>query len=175
MRIYLPATLARLAAGLDAGQFDPDVAYAVTPALREWYIEGDIEELEYAAAAAAARASLHLLADDGVAKGCVASRRLDCAIERVVQDSGRVVGGDRVRAEVARTPVLSLEGLDQVLCADDLFRVGGRYRGIDAWSVRSRVANAGGVERDPVSAQERCRGADFEHGRHLVAHRAAVI
>lgn len=64
MRIYLPATLAGLAAGLVAGQFHLDVAYAVTPALREWYVEGDIEELEYVATVAAARASLHLLADE---------------------------------------------------------------------------------------------------------------
>ena len=64
MRIYLPATLPRLAAALDAGSISSvEVAYAVTPALREWYIEGDIEELEYAATAAAARASLRLLAD----------------------------------------------------------------------------------------------------------------
>jgi hypothetical protein len=34
----------------------------VTPALREWYVEGDLEELEYAASTAAARASLRLLA-----------------------------------------------------------------------------------------------------------------
>ena len=64
MRIYLPSTLPRLSAALDAGQFEPTLAYAVTPALREWYIEGDREELEYAALAAAARAALHLLATD---------------------------------------------------------------------------------------------------------------
>jgi hypothetical protein len=64
MRIYLPSTLARLSAGIDAGDFHPAVAYAVTPSLREWYTEGDLEELEYAAAAAAARASLQLLADE---------------------------------------------------------------------------------------------------------------
>jgi len=34
----------------------------VTPTLREWYAEGDAEELEYAALMAAARASLRLLA-----------------------------------------------------------------------------------------------------------------
>jgi hypothetical protein len=36
----------------------------VTPALREWYVEGDDEELEYAAMAQAARASIGLLAAD---------------------------------------------------------------------------------------------------------------
>jgi hypothetical protein len=37
-------------------------AYAVTPALREWYREGDAEELEHAAASLAAAAALELLA-----------------------------------------------------------------------------------------------------------------
>ena len=36
----------------------------MTPALREWYSSGDLEELEYVAMAHAARASLRLLADD---------------------------------------------------------------------------------------------------------------
>ena len=40
------------------------VAYAVTPALREWYLSDDIEELEYAALNRAALASLRLLAVD---------------------------------------------------------------------------------------------------------------
>jgi hypothetical protein len=39
----------------------------VTPALREWYTEGDEEELEYAALTEAARASLRLLAADSLA------------------------------------------------------------------------------------------------------------
>ena len=48
----------------------------MTPALREWYVEGDAEELEYAAGAAAARASLRLLAagDDEPAPGRAGGR-----------------------------------------------------------------------------------------------------
>ncbi|GAA4001626.1 hypothetical protein GCM10022232_45200 [Streptomyces plumbiresistens] len=42
----------------------PFVAYAVTPALREWYLSDDIEELEYAALNRAALGSLRLLAAD---------------------------------------------------------------------------------------------------------------
>jgi hypothetical protein len=38
------------------------VAYAVTPALREWYVDGDLDELEYAAMTDAAGDSLRLLA-----------------------------------------------------------------------------------------------------------------
>jgi len=63
MRVYLPSTLPGLRAMLDAGELgDPPLpAYAVTPALREWYAEGDDEELEYAATTLAARASVRLL------------------------------------------------------------------------------------------------------------------
>jgi hypothetical protein len=42
----------------------PVRGYAVTPALREWYSSGDIEELEYVAMTHAARASLRLLGAD---------------------------------------------------------------------------------------------------------------
>jgi len=65
MRVYLPATLSVLAELHKAGSLGPAplTGYAVTPALREWYTEGDSEELEYAAMTDAARASLRLLAD----------------------------------------------------------------------------------------------------------------
>ncbi len=68
MRVYLAATMPVLAAMLAAGEIGPAplAGYAVTPALREWYASGDLDELEYAAMAVAARASLRLLAaDDG--------------------------------------------------------------------------------------------------------------
>ena len=63
MRVYLPSTLPALRALLDTGALgDPPLpAYAVTPALREWYAEGDDEELEYVATLLAARASVRLL------------------------------------------------------------------------------------------------------------------
>ncbi len=63
MRVYLPSTLPALRRLLDTGSLgDPPLpAYAVTGALREWYAEGDEEELEYAALSLAARASVRLL------------------------------------------------------------------------------------------------------------------
>ncbi|WP_067453601.1 DUF6912 family protein [Actinomadura macra] len=66
MRVYLPSTLTLLAAARAAREIGPAplAAHAVTPALREWYAGGDLEELEYAAMTAAARASLRLLATD---------------------------------------------------------------------------------------------------------------
>lgn len=66
MRVYLPATLPALRRLLDGGELgDPPLpAYAVTPGLREWYVDGDDEELEYAAMALAAAASVRLLDAD---------------------------------------------------------------------------------------------------------------
>ncbi|MEQ8143486.1 hypothetical protein [Streptomyces sp. OP7] len=66
MRVYVPLTLPGLAEAHRTGQLGdgPLTAYAVTPALREWYRSDDIEELEYAALSRAALASLRLLAAD---------------------------------------------------------------------------------------------------------------
>lgn len=66
MRVYLPATLPALARLLreDGAGPPPIRGFAVTPALREWYASGDLEELEYVALTQAARASLRLLLDD---------------------------------------------------------------------------------------------------------------
>ncbi|AYN41023.1 hypothetical protein D9753_21515 [Streptomyces dangxiongensis] len=66
MRVYVPLTLTALAEAHRTGELasGPLVAYAVTPALREWYLSDDIEELEYAALSRAALASLRLLAAD---------------------------------------------------------------------------------------------------------------
>src|SRR3954463_15624875 len=64
MRVYVPLTLPGLAEAHRTGELGPAplTAYAVTPALREWYLSDDIEELEYAALNRAAQASLRLLA-----------------------------------------------------------------------------------------------------------------
>jgi hypothetical protein len=94
MRVYIPSTLRRLDDACHAGEFAPPplTAYAVTPSLREWYVEGDDEELEYAAMAQAARASIGLLAaDPGTAR-----RRLvvACEVGAVPPADGTVELGD---------------------------------------------------------------------------------
>lgn len=63
MRVYVPATTRILRALVDDGELGPAplTAFAVTPELREWYTDGDIDELEYAALLEAARGSLRLL------------------------------------------------------------------------------------------------------------------
>jgi hypothetical protein len=69
VRVYVPATIPMLAALKASGQLGagPTVAHAVTPALREWYAEGDEEELEYVAFTRAAQAALQLLRHDPAA------------------------------------------------------------------------------------------------------------
>ena len=69
VRVYVPATLPMLTALRADGQFGDQatIAHAVTPALREWYAEGDEEELEYVAFTRAAQGALQLLRHDPAA------------------------------------------------------------------------------------------------------------
>ncbi len=66
VRVYVPATVPMLAVLRETGQLGDGVtgAHAVTPALREWYAEGDEEELEYVAFTRAAQGALQLLRRD---------------------------------------------------------------------------------------------------------------
>lgn len=63
MRVYLPASLPILRSWAETRRVGPLplTGFAVTPGLREWYANADGEELEYAATARAARASLRLV------------------------------------------------------------------------------------------------------------------
>jgi Arc/MetJ-type ribon-helix-helix transcriptional regulator len=84
--VYLPATTAMLRTLVAEGAMGPApmTAFAVTPGLREWYVDDDVEELEYAAMSDAARASLRLLsADQGSARrrAVVAADVADSAVE----------------------------------------------------------------------------------------------
>lgn len=62
MRIYVPATFSWLQPLLTTGKLHPRAAFAVTPALREYFVAGDEEEIAYQAYLDAARASLRMLA-----------------------------------------------------------------------------------------------------------------
>ncbi|MEU2730493.1 DUF6912 family protein [Streptomyces griseoviridis] len=91
MRVYVPLTLPGLAEAYKTGELaaGPFLAYAVTPALRDWYLSDDIEELEYAALNRAALGSLRLLAAD---PGAV-RRRVVVAVD--VPDGTAVADPDR--------------------------------------------------------------------------------
>ncbi|MFI7606645.1 DUF6912 family protein [Micromonospora sp. NPDC049366] len=66
VRVYVPATVPMLARLRDEGLTAAE-AHAVTPSLREWYAEGDEEELEYVAFTRAAQDALQLLRADPAA------------------------------------------------------------------------------------------------------------
>ncbi|MFG2894669.1 DUF6912 family protein [Streptomyces sp. NPDC048248] len=91
MRVYVPLTLSGLAEAHRSGELGPGPldAYAVTPALREWYVSDDIEELEYAALNRAAQASLRRLAGNPQ----IARRRVVVALD--VPDGAAVADPDR--------------------------------------------------------------------------------
>lgn len=114
MRVYVPATSALITTLADGEALSPPAAgttaFAVTPGLRAWYGEDDAadepddEDLEYAACAEAARASLRLLAGDPAA----ARRRLVLAAD--VRDADVEIRDDLdrgvVRVQAAVTPAM---------------------------------------------------------------------
>lgn len=91
MRVFIPGTGTLLAQWVSTGQVTVELtAHAVTPALREWFTEGDAEELEYAAMVEAAEASLRLLGDDPAAprRRVVLAAEVDVAITLPDGDTG---------------------------------------------------------------------------------------
>ena len=109
MRVYLPATFGMLGELLADGAVVPrrGWAFAVTPALREFYVEGDDEELADIALDDASRASLRLLSagDDKFPhrRVVIAADVADEAVE-LQPDMGEAVvalSGDLKRDDVA--------------------------------------------------------------------------
>jgi hypothetical protein len=114
MRIYLPATSTTLRELLDTGAVGPAplTAFAVTPALREWYLDDDVEALEYAAMVEAARGSLRLIDSDADA----ARRRVVIAAD--VPDAAVTIRDDLDRGVVQVTEPVALAAVASVH-ADD--------------------------------------------------------
>lgn len=113
-RVYVPATLSMLAPlGQRGALLPPDggdtlAAHAVTPLLREWYTEGDEEELEYVAFTRAAQYALQLLYLDAdaprrrvVVSADVAASRLLHAQAELGSSLVRVTGPVEFAAVVA--------------------------------------------------------------------------
>lgn len=115
VRVYVPATSTTLRDLIDTGQLGgvPQTAFAVTPGLREWYLDDDVEALEYAAMSEAARASLRLIdADPGAAR-----RRVVVATD--VPDGEVAVRDDLDRGVVEVRQPVRVPGVASVH-ADDL-------------------------------------------------------
>ncbi|WP_031162481.1 DUF6912 family protein [Streptosporangium roseum] len=129
MRVYLPCTLPALARVVTLGELGPAplTGYAVTPALVEWYVSGDTEELEYVALTEAARASLRMLAADRADGVQAPARRVVIAAE--VPDGSVSAGAEleeraRVRlaaaipmADIAAVHVDDLSAVEDVEAA----------------------------------------------------------
>ncbi|MFF1696779.1 DUF6912 family protein [Streptomyces sp. NPDC058257] len=148
MRVYVPLTLSRLAEVYKAGELGPGplTAYAVTPALREWYASDDLEELEYAALSRAALSSLRLIAGDAGA----ARRRVVLAAD--VAD-GAVDPGDPGAGTGTGTGTGAL-GLGEV-----------RVAGVLGWKKVAAVhVDAGDAEADVAAAVGALGAADQGDG-----------
>lgn len=110
MRVYLPATSAGLRSLLDDGELGPAplTAFAVTAGLREWYLDDDVEALEYAAMSEAARASLRLIDADATAARRRVVVALDAPEDRVEVRDDLDRGVVRLAAPVAMAQVASV-------------------------------------------------------------------
>ena len=117
-RVYVPTTLAGLARAQEHGALltiESDggasavPAHAVTGAVREWYLEGNLEELEYSALIDAAEASLRLLAQEPQAP----RRRVVVALDvpdDLVRPGGEHRSSGRVTGPVKLSTVVSVHG-----------------------------------------------------------------
>jgi hypothetical protein len=156
MRVYIPSTLPLLDAACHAAEVGPApmTAYAVTPALREWYTQGDDEELEYAAMAQAAKASVGLLAADPSAprKRVV----IACEVAAVPPADGSVHLGDarlELHVVIPWTAVAAVH-LDADSAVDVVAKAA------DLWDV-ARGDTANPDHEDAVFALESCEGEDL--------------
>lgn len=109
MRVYLPFTLPALALVSERQEVGPAplTGYAVTPALREWLGTDDAEELEYEVLNRAARASLRLLALDGLEESVEGRRAVVVAEvgEDGVADTGSGQAAEELGAVRLEHPV----------------------------------------------------------------------
>ena len=122
MRVYLPATIAMLRDLESSGEFRArsGTAFALTPALREAYVSGSDEELEYAALLDAARASLRLIAaeEKGEPRRVVISADVYGVTLRPDLDAPVVrIGGPIPLSAVAAIHVDAAEAADAVAAA----------------------------------------------------------
>jgi hypothetical protein len=126
VRVYLPATITILRSLVEEGRLTgPLTAFAVTPDLRRFYArsdaEADLEELEYAALLAAARASLRLLDLDpfAVRRRAVLSADVADAAVVPIDDPNADSGAVRISADVTTADVASAH-IDDADAEDDV-------------------------------------------------------
>ena len=156
MRVYLPSTLPGLAAALEAGEIGPapQPAFAVTPALRESYSSGDLEELEYTALLEAARASLRQLAGQPAAP----ARRVVLAAEVAEDDLGKASGHPSAIQVLSAIPLSRVAAghVDSLAAVDDVRAAVTALDAADAGDddARFTVDSAEGHELEWFATQE---------------------
>jgi hypothetical protein len=114
VRVYLPSTLTAARLVLADRVVPAGFAFAVTPAVREWYAQSDTEEMEYAALLAAARASLRLLDAEASAprRRVVFAADVDDAGLRVRDDLDRGVVELAASVPLARVRAVHVDDAD---------------------------------------------------------------
>ncbi|MBF9129296.1 hypothetical protein I0C86_09965 [Plantactinospora sp. S1510] len=120
VRVYVPATVPMLSELRQEGWILAPHGHAVTPELREWYAEGDEEELEYVAFTRAAQEALRLLhADPGAARrrAVVAADLPPGAVRREDPELGSSTVRLTGRIPVGAVAAIHVDGID---AADDV-------------------------------------------------------
>jgi hypothetical protein len=119
VRVYLPSSTVGLRDLVETGSLGgaSTTAFAVTPGLREWYVDDDIEELEYAATMEAARASLRLLdrTPDAARRRVVFAAEVTDAAVTVRDDLDRAVVHIAGPVTTAQVVALHADGPDAEL------------------------------------------------------------
>ncbi|PWU43549.1 hypothetical protein DLJ46_30815 [Micromonospora globispora] len=116
VRVYVPATAPMLTRLREQGLTAAE-AHAVTPTLREWYAEGDEEELEYVAFTRAAQDALLLLRADPAAprRRVVVSADLPAsAVGRVDGELGSSLVGLDAPVPVSAVAAIHVDGAEAV-------------------------------------------------------------
>jgi hypothetical protein len=126
VRVYLPATIPLVAALREGDEVSPaGPVHAVTPALREWYAEGDEEELEYVAFSRAAQEALRLLRADPAAprrRVVISADVPETEVKAASQDLGTSevrLGGSVPRRAIASFHIDDREAETDVAAAAD--------------------------------------------------------
>jgi hypothetical protein len=140
VRVYVPATLRVVDLLVREGVLAaPLEALAVTPELREWYVDDDAEALEYAALREAARASLHLLASDPD----VARRRVVLAVDIPDGSVRSAPGRDRGAVDVlsdVQLPAVAAAHVDEPAGATVVARAASLVAAADAGDEDAELA-----------------------------------
>ncbi|HEY0696578.1 MAG TPA: hypothetical protein VGD43_02075 [Micromonospora sp.] len=100
----------------ELGEIPAPEAHAVTPGLREWYAEGDEEELEYVAFTRAAQAALPLLRDESGAprRRVVVSTDLPAGQLRADTELGSSLVRPHGPVTVRRVAAIHVDGAEAV-------------------------------------------------------------